>query len=184
MPTSHDRKDLLYVAGSPLHGEGLFANKAFKKGDIILTHRDAAKGLCPPSWKVNSSGVLPRPPSGIGLSELIRMLVTYKVDAEHAANATVDVVGVIALRDIRCHEEIVYAYCPLTWLIEYIDEEPLLETRLNYIRALDWEHGLRIANCVPLHNMNLRRLGCKSWKEVEEKLSRNPHMKIGLSTAM
>ena len=170
----------VYVGESPLHGEGLFANRPFKEGEIVITHRDAAMGLCPPAWKVNSSAVLPRPLSGIGLQELKRMIITYNVNADRAANAAVNKVGVIASHDIAHHEEIVYAYCPLTWLVEYIDEEPLLVTRLNYIRALDWEHGLQLSNCVPLHNMNLRRLQCKSWKEVHDKLSQDPSMKIGL----
>jgi len=144
---SYEETAPVYLSRSPLHGEGLFARRDFSEGELIFTHWDAVTGLIPPTWKANSSLVLDRPPSGIDLPDLVRMLVIYKVNADRAANVSLDKVGATALRDINRGEEILYAYCPLTWLVEYIDEEPLLETRLNYVRALHWEHSLRIPNC-------------------------------------
>lgn len=167
------------VQASPLHGEGVFADADFKTGDMIMTHWDAAFGRCPPTWKVNSSVVMERPTSGIKPDDLKRLVVTYKVQAARAANVTVCKTGVLAARDLVRGEELLYAYCPLHWLVEYyIDDEPSLATKLDLFRVLqsEWKH--QDPNSVPLHQMNFRRLGVSSWDDVAKRIAEDPGLKI------
>ncbi|KAJ3041689.1 hypothetical protein HDV00_008776 [Rhizophlyctis rosea] len=121
------------MTSSPLHGEGLFAGKDFKEGDLVSSHLDILFGRSPPSWKGNSSAVLERPSTGIAYDDLKRLIITYNVCAARAANISVGEKGPGPQRYLKWKD----AYCSLHWLVEYyIDDEPDLQTKLNFLRIL------------------------------------------------
>lgn len=163
------------LAPSPLHGEGVFALAAIETGDVAFDYLDSAMGLAPPLYKLNSSAVMERPPASVSQPELDHIVASYKEKAHLLANGS----GCIAKRAIAVGEELLYAYCPLHWLVMYIDAERNLESRKAYVRVLAREKNDPNPGVQSLHKMNLKRLGCGSWEEVLQKMTEDPTFKVG-----